>query len=90
MIFTFPVQKDEQTRLPIFNSFEEELGFFYFTVGVDGVITDFCGDAVSYLKNRPELPTVQIKQEQVVPPSVEMVLDDPLQLTIPDGLELKE
>lgn len=90
MIFTFPVQKDEQTRLPFVHSFEEELGFFFFTVGVDGIITDFCGDAVNYLQTGPELQGVQMKQGQAVPPSVEMVLDDPLQLTIPGGLKLKE
>ena len=91
MIFTYPVQKDEKTRLPFISSFEEELGFFYFTVGVDGVMTDFCGDAVKYLKKGPTPPTIQMQQGQSVPPSIEMVLDDPLQLTSPAPvLEIKE
>jgi glycerophosphoryl diester phosphodiesterase len=90
MIFTFPVQKDEHTQMPFVNSFAEELEFFYFTVGVDGIVTDFCKDALHYLKNRPEKPINLIEPVQVLPPSVEFTIDDPLQLTSPVGHKLKE
>jgi len=90
MIFTFSVQKDEYTRVPFANSFDEELEFFYFTVGVDGIVTDFCKDALHYLKNRTEKPISPIEAGQLVPPPVEITTDDPLQLTSPAGLELKE
>ncbi len=90
LIFTFPVQKDDPTRIPFVRSFEEELGFFYFTAGVDGIITDYCGDAVEYLKNADQAPAVQLKHNQSVPPSVEMIPEDPLQLTNPTELQLKE
>ncbi len=98
MIFTFPIQKDASTRLPFVKSFEEELEFFYFTANVDGVITDFCGDAVEYLKNRTEAPQLQNAEESAVPvipvsppapaPAVRQSFNDPLQLTSP--LEQKE
>ncbi|HIP39385.1 MAG TPA: glycerophosphodiester phosphodiesterase [Desulfocapsa sulfexigens] len=90
MLFTYPVQKDDTARVPFVRSFEEELGFFYFTAGIDGIITDFCGDAVEYLKNLHDTPAVQPKQDKSVPPSVEMIINDPLQLTNPTELELKE
>ncbi|HIQ37303.1 MAG TPA: glycerophosphodiester phosphodiesterase [Desulfocapsa sulfexigens] len=87
MIFTFPVQKDERMRLPFVHSFDEELEFFYFTVGVDGIITDFCRDALDFLKNRVEKPVVLIDTEQVIPPSMEITPEDPLQLTSPLTLD---
>jgi glycerophosphoryl diester phosphodiesterase len=90
MIFTFSVEKDEHTRVPFVNNFDEELEFFYFTVGVDGIVTDFCKDALHYLKNRSEKPTSPIKPVQVIPPSMEITIDNPLQLTSPAGLEVKE
>ncbi len=93
MIFTFPIEKDPPTPLPFGMSFEEELEFFYFTVNVDGVITDFCGDAVAYLKNRQETQQVQNADVPDVPavpgipagppPAVEDSFNDPLQLTSP-------
>ncbi|MCF8056496.1 MAG: glycerophosphodiester phosphodiesterase [Desulfocapsa sp.] len=101
LIFTFPIQKDDPTRPPFAKSFEEELEFFYFTVGVDGVITDFCGEAVRYLRNRVETlqqplqeplqETSQIQErEEPVDPQAATVGNDPLQLTIPLGYEKKE
>jgi glycerophosphoryl diester phosphodiesterase len=90
MIFTFPIQKDAPTRLPFVKSFEEELEFFYFTVGVDGVITDFCGDTVEYLKNRMETPQIRNEEEPAMPvvpvaqpPAAGGIFNDPLQLTSP-------
>jgi glycerophosphoryl diester phosphodiesterase len=33
--------------------FETLLDFFFFKVGVDGIFTDYCGDAASFLAHRP-------------------------------------
>ena len=90
MIFTFPIQKEEASRLPFVESFDEELEFFYFTVGVDGIVTDFCKDALNYLKNRVEKAGSSMEPVQIIPPSVEIKSDDPLQLTNPAELEIKE
>jgi len=92
MVFTFPIGKNDATRVPFTRSFDEELEFFYFTVGVDGVITDFCKDALDYLKKREENPTAPftLEQTETVPPSVEISTDDPLQLTSPLEFEFKE
>ncbi len=93
MIFTFPVQRDEQSRLPFAKSFEEELEFFYFTVGVDGVFTDFCKDASNYLQKRVEVPEDQSMEGELpltLPngPTVRLG-NDPLQLTSPLESELE-
>lgn len=90
MIFTSPVQKDAQTRFSFVRTFNEELKFLFHTVNVDGIITDFCGDAIRYLRNGIQIPALQIEQKKPVPPSIEMVLDAPLQLTIPARRKNKE
>jgi len=87
MVFTFPVQKDDTMRLPFLHSFADELEFFYFTVGVDGIITDFCKDALDFLKNRVDKPAVPIDSVQGIPPSIEITAEDPLQLTSPLTLD---
>ncbi len=92
MIFTFPVQKEKNNRVPFLNSFDEELEFFYFTAGVDGIITDYCKDTLFFLKNRVEQPaaTLAAEPEETVPPSMEIISSDPLQLTSPLEFEVEE
>ena len=47
----------EKESLPSYApEFEALLEFFYFKVGVDGVFTDYCGDAVRFLHARPSAP----------------------------------
>lgn len=47
----------EKEALPSYaDSFEALLEFFYFKVGVDGVFTDYCGDAVLFLQKRVSAP----------------------------------
>ena len=84
MIFTFPVQQDDTSRLPFTLNPEEELEFLYFTVGVDGIFTDFCKDASEFLRNRVEIPAVQAMDSETLPvaPTV-LMSSDPLQLTSP-------
>ncbi len=82
VVYTFPVEKEAQSIPPFVNSFDEELEFFYFTVGVDGIMTDFCGDAIRFLKNRAQTLSTQIPEKEItLPPSQTIV--DPLQLTHP-------
>jgi len=92
MILTFPIEKDTAKRVPFVQNFNEELEFFYFTVGVDGVITAFCKDSLEYLKNREEKPAtiLPLDEAEVVPPSVEIISEDPLQLTSPLESQFKE
>ncbi|MCK5070153.1 MAG: glycerophosphodiester phosphodiesterase, partial [Desulfocapsa sp.] len=78
MIFTFPIQKDLEKRVPFGASFEEELEFFYFTVGVDAVITDFCKDTLDFIKNRVEKPDSSAIPIETEVPSMEVISDDPL------------
>jgi hypothetical protein len=47
----------EKESLPSYApGFEALLDYFYFKVGVDGVFTDYCGDAVLFLHARPAAP----------------------------------
>lgn len=80
MIFTFSVEKDEVTRMPFADSFEEELEFFYFTANVDAVVTTYCKDTLHYLQNRAVAPIL-------VPNSTEQNAKDPLHLTNPAELQ---
>ena len=87
MIFTFPVQKDAQQQAAAKRNFEEELEFLYFTVGVDGVFTDFCDDVSRFLENRTELPPVTGSETTLPPASNAVNADDPLNLTTPFDME---
>lgn len=69
MIFTFPVQDDVLSRVPFAHSLTEELEFFYFTVGVDGIFTDFCKDANRFLDNRIAPPPAPANEEILAPAS---------------------
>jgi glycerophosphoryl diester phosphodiesterase len=86
MIFTFPVQKDVETRLAFGGSFEEELEFLYFTVGVDGIFTDYCDDVSRFLKNRIETPQNDSDEATLLPPTTPATTD-PLNLTSPLDME---
>jgi len=90
MIFTFPVQKESQTRLAFTSSFEEELEFLYFTAGVDGIFTDYCDDVSRFLKNRVQTPQSLAAEEVVFPETVPVLTptaNDPLNLTSPSNPE---
>ncbi len=82
IIYTLPTPQEAQSRLPFVNSFEEELTFLYFTLGVDGIMTDFCGDAVRFLKNREQ--SVLAPPEKNSPTA--LAEEDPLQLPHPPQL----
>jgi len=86
MIFTYPVQKNAQQQTASPRNFEEELEFLYYTVGVDGVFTDFCDDVSRFLKNRTAAPPVT-DNETVLPPANATSTNDPLNLTSPLDME---
>jgi len=88
MIFTFPVQKESQTRLAFSKSFREELEFLYFTVGVDGIFTAHCDDVSHFLRNRVQTPPVVSDKEVLLPEIVPVTeTGDPLNLTSPSNPE---
>jgi len=86
-IFTFGIHKDTEDRLPFVRNFEEELEFFYFTVGVDGIFTDFCLDASNYLKERAKTPLSPL--EEMGQPDPPTRANDPLQLTTSAPFEME-
>lgn len=90
MIFAYPIQKDQEKRVPFVRSFEEELEFFYFTVGVDAVITDFCKDALDFIQDRVEKPDSSAVLIETEVPSMDVISDNPLQLSSPLESEFKE
>jgi glycerophosphoryl diester phosphodiesterase len=58
----------EKESLPSYApSFEALLEFFYFKVGVDGVFTDYCGDAVLFLESRPDAPAPRSAAGEILP-----------------------
>lgn len=77
MIFTFSVTGESYKQLSFVNSFDEELEFFYFTVGVDAVATDLCQEARTYLNTRQQLAPAPLNTEDAGSN------EDPLQLTQP-------
>lgn len=56
VIHPYTFRREPESLPPYAANFEALLDFFYFKVGVDGVFTDYCGDAVDFLKNRPPAP----------------------------------
>ncbi len=76
-------------------SFEALLEFFYFKVGVDGVFTDYCGDAVLFLQKRvapPELPpepasetsTEVLPAQPAVTPESPVIPEPPQPAVVPE------
>lgn len=90
MIFTFSSPSAGEDLPPFVSSLNEELEFFYFTVGVDAIVTDFCGDASNYLRDRTQSPVSATGASQTLPPSSGLTINDPLQLTRPTGHPEKE
>ena len=86
LIFTFPVQKDTETRLTFGGSFEEELEFLYFTVGVDGIFTDYCDDVSRFLSNRVQTQQSDDDNATLFPPTTPAVTA-PENLTSPLDME---
>ncbi|MDO8947185.1 MAG: glycerophosphodiester phosphodiesterase [Desulfocapsaceae bacterium] len=86
--FTF---RREKESLPSYvATFEELLEFFYFKVGVDGVFTDYCGDAVLFLQNRVPAtaaePAVEGDGRQILPAQPTVDPDLPLSPVMPPAI----
>ncbi|MBU0664087.1 MAG: glycerophosphodiester phosphodiesterase [Proteobacteria bacterium] len=52
VVHPYTFRREKESVPPYVATFEELLEFFYFKVGVDGVFTDYCGDAVTFLQKR--------------------------------------
>jgi len=52
VVHPYTFRREKESLPPYAASFEALLEFFYFKVGVDGVFTDYCGDAVFFLQKR--------------------------------------
>jgi glycerophosphoryl diester phosphodiesterase len=59
VVHPYTFRRDKESLPPYVASFEELLEFFYFKVGVDGIFTDHCGDAVLFLQKRHPEPATE-------------------------------
>lgn len=71
LVYSLPDRKEAQPVLPFVGSLDEEFEFFYFTVGVDGIVTDFCADGVRFLKNRTQNAVPVLEQTDEPAPDEE-------------------
>jgi len=56
VVHAYTFRREQESLPPYAQSFEALLEFFYFKVGIDGIFTDYCGDAVRFLHTRPSAP----------------------------------
>ncbi len=74
----------EKESLPSYAaSFEALLELFYFKVGVDGVFTDYCGDAVHFLQKRSPGPAPVPVSSETLPPQPTVVPEPPQPPSVP-------
>ncbi|MBW6521236.1 MAG: glycerophosphodiester phosphodiesterase [Desulfoarculaceae bacterium] len=66
VVHPYTFRREKESLPPYVASFEDLLEFFYFQVGVDGLFTDHCGDAVHFLQNRPPAPAAAAAVETAV------------------------
>ena len=52
VVHAYTFRREKESLPPYVAGFEALLEFFYFKVGIDGVFTDYCGDAVLFLQKR--------------------------------------
>lgn len=67
VVHPYTFRREKESLPPYAASFEALLEFFYFKVGVDGVFTDYCGDAVHFLHTRPVAPAVEAVGRERLP-----------------------
>ncbi len=58
-------------------NFSELIELFLFTIGVDGIFTDHCGEAVDYLKTRVETGNQQNETQNTMTSEQPVVVDGP-------------
>jgi glycerophosphoryl diester phosphodiesterase len=86
VVHPFTFHREKELLTSYVTTFEELLEFFYFKVGVDGVFTDHCGDAVLFLQNRVPATAVEPAAEPAVEGDVREIL--PAQPTVAPDLPL--
>ncbi len=67
VVHPFTFRREKESLPPYAASFEALLEFFYFKVGVDGVFTDYCGDAVFFLQTRIPAPATVPASSETLP-----------------------
>jgi len=67
VVHPYTFRREKESLPPYAASFEALLEFFYFKVGVDGVFTDYCGDAVRFLHTRPTAPAAVPTGGEILP-----------------------
>jgi glycerophosphoryl diester phosphodiesterase len=77
VVHPYTFRREKESLPPYVTTFEELLEFFYFTVGVDGLFTDHCGDAVHFLRNRPPAAAVPDAEAAVEGAGSEALPDQP-------------
>ncbi|MEK6200943.1 MAG: glycerophosphodiester phosphodiesterase [Desulfobulbaceae bacterium] len=59
VVHPYTFRREKESLPPYAATFEALLEFFYFKVGVDGLFTDYCGDAVLFLEKRVSAPVAE-------------------------------
>lgn len=71
-VHAYTFRREKESLPPYVADFDGLLEFFYFKLGVDGLFTDYCGDAVQFLRRRASAtsaaPAAEASGDQVAPP----------------------
>jgi glycerophosphoryl diester phosphodiesterase len=67
VVHAYTFRREKESLPPYVAGFEALLEFFYFKVGVDGVFTDYCGDAVLFLQKRSPGAAAPVSIEKLPP-----------------------
>ncbi len=66
VVHAYTFRREKESLPSYVAGFEALLEFFYFKVGVDGVFTDYCGDAVLFLQKRsPRAAATPVSREKL-------------------------
>ncbi|MDD3815481.1 MAG: glycerophosphodiester phosphodiesterase [Desulfocapsaceae bacterium] len=90
VVHPYTFRREKESVPPYVGTFDELLEFFYFKVGVDGVFTDYCGDAVVFLQNRASgsaaEPAVEGEGRQLLPAQPTVAPKVPLSPVMPQAV----
>lgn len=85
VVHSYTFRREKESLPSYAPTFESLLDFFYFKVGVDGVFTDYCGDAVLFLRAKSSAPPVPGggRSDGETLPATQVVLPDSPQPPVP-------
>ncbi|MFH2123034.1 MAG: glycerophosphodiester phosphodiesterase [Pseudomonadota bacterium] len=94
VVHPYTFRREKESLPPYVSTFEEFLEFFYYKVGVDGVFTDHCGDAVTFLHNRIPAtaaePAVEGDGREILPEQSTVSPEQPLAPVLPQAAPVDE